>query len=979
MNRVTYTAKRGNQGRRYCDIGEGSNQQDNPSLTTISRNIRNTIYYYQGYKDFDFVASHVTLLSIIGKKLNVKTPCMDAWIKDKQPIIDKLSSHHSVENHKQLGEDHIKKLVCSALYGGGIQIWGQEVEAGNPSRNEPPMEVRNYGKELDKKEAWRQSHIWHKQLKGECKIISEKLWKSNPDFIELVCDKTKQEYEQKNQFMSYYLGVIENHCLYYAYTYFVDNCIIDARKCALSYDGFTGICPNAYTDFDYHIRECNRYILENTGFAVKLIEKKMKNSSIQMRIIEERRNLPEAEVAPQVLEVESAPLADEQDMSDVPEASDETDYHPQYLIWRERFEKQHCKIINSSLFIKETYKIDKFGKTVFDMYVFLTEGHLRTSYKHLSYTITNDNGKKLKKQYIDEWITDNNMRTYEKCDAIPPPLYCAPDVFNTWQQSPFYGLDITPNDPRWRQDAIDKYTEHIDVLCNHSSRTAVYVLKWLAQYIQNPSVKTTHLVFTSAQGVGKTLTFDTYKKMIGGGCYETASPEQHVWGNFNGHMFDNSLIILSEVCQKNQIDAGGRIKALITDARITINQKNTKAVDINSHHRFITCTNHPNPIRLEPTDRRNLVIKCSNEKLGDRQYFTDFVEIFEDYNSLLTLYSYLNDLDIDDWVFRLDPTDPITTYQQELMVEHHTSPVTDFFSWWGGEQVRKGTAIREGDTSAEARKCPVGCVRAYGSELMSDFQIYKVKFGCKYTPSDAGDLVGKIKLHCDLPEGAMSQAQKTNSGQRRTYNIYMLQEFYKIKLVPSHTIVDAMGEAEYCSDNIIHDENSYEVDIWNACLDVKPIDKRKSSSLVRMRSSGSLDSNSEVIDEPIPEAEVLYANPLSHLDNDFVSTVGLPMNSYDYCDNHSDVDDNMKEDDDLPVLTDCVIHDDDDDDNTKHMMREARTKLFCNHDDVEEEAEEELFCPEEQEEENYISMTAHENYWTDTHGIRHSLKTRSKN
>ena len=121
INLVRYSAKRGGVGRRYCDYGDNFNQQPNPSLTTISRNMRNTLYHYQGWKDFDFTASHPTIMSILAKKLDIVTPRLDEWIDDKEPIIKLLSDHHSVKGHPRLKKDHIKKMICMVLYGGGIQ------------------------------------------------------------------------------------------------------------------------------------------------------------------------------------------------------------------------------------------------------------------------------------------------------------------------------------------------------------------------------------------------------------------------------------------------------------------------------------------------------------------------------------------------------------------------------------------------------------------------------------------------------------------------------------------------------------------------------------------------------------------------------------------------------------------------------------------------------------------------------------------
>ena len=856
INLVRYSAKRGGVGRRYCDYGDNYNQQPNPSLTTISRNMRNTLYHYQGWKDFDFVASHPTIMSIIAKKLDIVTPRLDEWIDDKEPIIKLLSDHHSVKGHPALQKDHIKKMICMVLYGGGIQRWAKDVRAGNVYKNEAPMEVQRVADGLDNFRDWREiraehTHPYFNELKAECKIINERLWKHNREFRELVCDPTKDESGQKNQFTSYYLGVIENHCLYHAYKYFVDNDIIESRKCSLAYDGFTAKCKHAYTDFTFHLEECNKYIFEKTGFSMKLIDKEFGESTIQLPIINMRRDLPTAELAPTVMEVQAEPMANNEVNMMAGDAVVTTNYDQEYLIWRDVFEKNHCKIINTSGYMKTTYKkSEATGEMVFDCYIFMNKNNLKDSYGHLSYNKRSQSGKTKQIFYIEKWIIDNNLRSYEKCDAIPPPIVCPPTVYNTWTHSPFHGQDITPESPLWREDAIELFTNHMDILCDHNSRASVYVMKWLAQYIQNPSVKTTHVCITGEQGTGKTLGFSVYKKIIAGGAYETTSPEEHVWGKYNGQLLDKNFIIISETNKSNGFGADGKIKALITDSPVTIRQLYCKPIEVASHHRFLTLTNHPDPIKMEKSDRRNLVIKCSSEKIGDRKYFSKFAKKFEDRNYLLTLYSYLNALDIDGWEFRLDPKDPITEYQRTLMTEYNRDPLEDFLEWWVGRQVRYDSAIKKGENQ--------GCVVAYGANMLADFKTYKETNGGKYEVSGAGDLVKKLALNLSLPDGAITKGKVTKHGKSKIYNIDILKKHYKISLVSTPAAagggsadirIGGGSHADNFNDGNYHDSQDIFIGDDDDDLSFPSRDGRRSSSLLSMRSLSSplQDADDEIV------------------------------------------------------------------------------------------------------------------------------------
>jgi hypothetical protein len=492
--------------------------------------------------------------------------------------------------------------------------------------------------------------------------------------------------------------------------------------------------------------------------------------------------------------------------------------------------------------MKTTHKkSEATGEMVFDCYIFMNKQNLKDSYGHLSYNKRSQSGKTKQIFYIEKWIIDNNLRSYEKCDAIPPPIVCPPTVYNTWTHSPFHGQDITPESPLWREDAIELFTNHMDILCDHNSRASVYVMKWLAQYIQNPSVKTTHVCITGEQGTGKTLGFSVYKKIIAGGAYETTSPEEHVWGKYNGQLLDKNFIIISETNKSNGFGADGKIKALITDSPVTIRQLYCKPIEVASHHRFLTLTNHPDPIKMEKSDRRNLVIKCSSEKIGDREYFSNFAKKFEDRNYLLTLYSYLNALDIDGWEFRLDPKDPITEYQRTLMTEYNRDPLEDFLEWWVGRQVRYDSAIKEGENQ--------GCVVAYGAAMLADFKTYKETNGGKYEVSGAGDLVKKLALNLSLPDGAITKGKVTKHGKSKIYNIDILKKHYKISLVSTPMAAGGSSHADNFDDGNYHDSQDIFIGDDDDDLSFPSRDGRRSSSLLSMRSLSSplQDADDEIV------------------------------------------------------------------------------------------------------------------------------------
>ena len=120
--------------------------------------------------------------------------------------------------------------------------------------------------------------------------------------------------------------------------------------------------------------------------------------------------------------------------------------------------------------------------------------------------------------------------------------------------------------------------------------------------------------FISGEGSGKGTLFKLFEKMLGNEkVFETTNPNRDVWGDFNGMMCNCFLVNLNELSKKDTMDAEGKIKGLITDNTLAINQKGIPQYKIKSYHRFITTTNKEEPVNTTNGDRRNLIIRSSDE------------------------------------------------------------------------------------------------------------------------------------------------------------------------------------------------------------------------------------------------------------------------------------------------------------------------------------------------------------------------------
>jgi putative DNA primase/helicase len=332
------------------------------------------------------------------------------------------------------------------------------------------------------------------------------------------------------------------------------------------------------------------------------------------------------------------------------------------------FEKNHCKIINKSIFVKITNE-----KTVL-----MSLKQLETAYAHISYKDFNEFGKMEKFSFIKRWVSHtHDIRRYEDMDVYPNPLRCPSYILNMW--SPFACEKlITPYEKN--EKGLKCILNHIKILCDNDEIVYDYFIKWIAQMIQYPDVKTVCITLISAEGSGKGTLMRLIQRMMGNDkYYETSKPSRDVWGDFNAIMKDTFFVNLNELSKKETLQAEGVIKTLITDEAMTINQKGVSQYTVKSYHRFIVTTNNDDPIKTKKGDRRNLIIRSSDEKKGDNEYFDMLNDYLDDMNVIRTCYDYFKSIEGMD-NFRSIKL-PTTEYQED-MKGMNESPIEQWLKYF---------------------------------------------------------------------------------------------------------------------------------------------------------------------------------------------------------------------------------------------------------------------------------------------------------
>ena len=301
-----------------------------------------------------------------------------------------------------------------------------------------------------------------------------------------------------------------------------------------------------------------------------------------------------------------------------------SDYEPivrkSYEVVKSEFEKNNCKVDAIFYHKNNSYcKSDFFNR-----------------YANLYY-YDNNNKQCL---FLSKWLGDETIRTYESVSVFPESNKdaCPSDVYNLWVDWNIKDEVAVPSANN--DDGLMYFLDHIRVLTNYDKELSNFVLRWLAQMFQYTHIKTIELIFVSSEGAGKGLFLAFLRTIMGSKkVFESTDPQRDIFGQFNTQMKDSVLVIFNEANRSSFFNSNDKKKALITDDVLTINDKGKSSIVINSCHRFMTFTNNPDP--STKNKRRDIFIRASDDKIGDKNYFTKGFKYASDKQVCRTIYDYL--------------------------------------------------------------------------------------------------------------------------------------------------------------------------------------------------------------------------------------------------------------------------------------------------------------------------------------------------
>lgn len=175
------------------------------------------------------------------------------------------------------------------------------------------------------------------------------------------------------------------------------------------------------------------------------------------------------------------------------------------------------------------------------------------------------------------------------------------------------------------------WLDHIrDIICSGDMDLYYWVISWFANIIQNPEDKQgTAMVWAgSSHGAGKNIAINFFTEYCLGSQYTiTINNSDRLRSNFNGWLEESLLVVADESAYHGDIKTFNILKNLITQKEeMVYEDKYMKPWYGFNYSRFIFCSNEQVPVYIEKSDRRYCCLSVSSSKVGDHDYFDNFIE-----------------------------------------------------------------------------------------------------------------------------------------------------------------------------------------------------------------------------------------------------------------------------------------------------------------------------------------------------------------
>jgi phage/plasmid primase-like uncharacterized protein len=266
-----------------------------------------------------------------------------------------------------------------------------------------------------------------------------------------------------------------------------------------------------------------------------------------------------------------------------------------------------------------------------------------------------------------KWVLKKNI-VFDPKEAPSPAVSGATatvNLFSGWKMQPKKGECLQ----------IQTLLLH---LVDGNEEMALWIMRWLAYPLRNRGAKMeTSIIMHGDEGSGKNFFFEKVIKAIYGE-YGYVIGNAQLESQFNDWASMKLFMVADEVVTRSELKhMKGKLKYLVSGDSIIVNPKGLPEHSEANHMNFVFLSNELQPLALDKTDRRYLVV-WTPPALSKEFYVGVAKEIAA--GGIAAFYDYLlNDIDMGDFD---EHTKPIYNEAKDALIEKSLTPPERFYRDW---------------------------------------------------------------------------------------------------------------------------------------------------------------------------------------------------------------------------------------------------------------------------------------------------------
>ncbi|CAN1516080.1 Virulence-associated E [Sphingomonadaceae bacterium] len=260
--------------------------------------------------------------------------------------------------------------------------------------------------------------------------------------------------------------------------------------------------------------------------------------------------------------------------------------------------------------------------------------------RHLEKLPVSADPTKVLRQFLNSPIT----HVFDALAFSPEPT--PPTICNLW-----VGPQVQPAAGDWGR--IQSFL--LEVICDGDIALYRYLVLFLAHMLQRPEEKPGIMIaLLGGQGTGKGTLFKILKALWSRTTL-LVSDVDNVIGRFNASIERTYVVCMDEALFAGDRKAMDRLKSLVTEPTVTIEEKHQPRRSIESFHRFFAASNHRHFAQVDADDRRFIFFRVSEGRKGDHAYWTRLHRALADVAVIAAMVHDLSSYDLTNFNARQRP------------------------------------------------------------------------------------------------------------------------------------------------------------------------------------------------------------------------------------------------------------------------------------------------------------------------------------